>query len=155
MTISIDRLCPGDEWILEHLAVNEADFDLDGRGAPLRPLDPPAAHRYLANPAVLHWVALEDNEILGHLQCTLLPLRSGDGQELLLHEIGVRSASRRRGAGRALLTHMEGWMATHGVGVVWVLADNPIAVEFYRACGFAAEEPQPVYMLRHLAPRRR
>jgi hypothetical protein len=37
----------------------------------------------------------------------------------------------------------------NGVGEVWVLAD-PAAVEFYRACGFDAEEPQPVYMTREV-----
>jgi hypothetical protein len=37
-----------------------------------------------------------------------------------------------------------------GVRRVWVLADNPIAVDFYRGCGFEAEEAQPVYMTREL-----
>lgn len=146
--MSIRRLGPGDEPMLELLAIDDADFDLDGRGAPLRPLDAVAARSYLANPAVLHWVALEGDEVIGHLYCILLPLRSGAGQELLLYEIGVRSSWRRRETGRALLAHMEGWMRANGIGEVWVLADNQVAVEFYRACGLEAEEEQPVYMTR-------
>ena len=67
-----------------------------------------------------------------------------------MYEIGVRSAWRRKGVGRALLNHMEGWMKTNDVSVVWVCADNEVAVDFYRGCGFGSEEPQPVYMTREL-----
>src|SRR5258706_6678044 len=98
MTVSIKRLGRADERILELMAVEDADFDLDARGAPLQPLEPAAAHRYLENPAVLHWVAVEEDQIIGFLYCIHLPLRSGEGHELLLYEIGVRSAWRRRGA---------------------------------------------------------
>jgi len=153
MAISIRRLGPGDERILELLAEQDADFDLAERGAPLRPLEAAAAARYLANPAVVYWVAVdEDDVVVGVLGCVLVPLRAGDGQELLLYEIGVRSSARRRGVGRALIARMESWMQEHGVAEVWVLADNPEAVEFYRACGFAPEDPQPVYMTRRLRP---
>ena len=153
MTLSIKRLGPDDEAILGLLAAEDADFDLDGRSGPLPPLEPAAAHRYLTNPAVLHWVAVEGERIAGFLYCLLVPLRSGAGQELLLYEIGVRRAYRRRGTGRALLTHLEEWMRASGVEVVWVLADNEIAVEFYRGCGFASEDPQPMYMIRELSER--
>jgi ribosomal protein S18 acetylase RimI-like enzyme len=150
MSLSIKRLGPGDEATLELLAREDADFDLDGRGEPLEPLKPVMAQRYLATPAVLHWVAVEGDVVAGFLYCIHLPLRSGDGHELLLYEIGVRSSWRRRGAGRALLTHMEHWMQSNGVGVVWVAADNQIAVDFYRTCGFSAEPAQPVYMTREV-----
>ncbi len=151
VTLSIKRLGPGDESILELLANEDSDFDLKGRGAPLDPLNPTKSRRYLENPAVIHWVAVEDSVVIGHLLCILLPLRAGEGQELLLYEIGVGSSWRRHGIGRALLAHMEIWMQKNCVGLVWVLADNPVAVEFYRACGFTAEKPQPVYMSRDIA----
>ena len=48
------------------------------------------------------------------------------------------------------MAHMERWMREHGVNEVWVLADNPGAVEFYRACGLGVEDEQPVYMTRAL-----
>jgi ribosomal protein S18 acetylase RimI-like enzyme len=97
---------------------------------------------------VLFWTATDGGAIAGFLYCLHLPLRCGQGQELLLYEIGVRSAWRRRGVGRALLATMDGWMAAHDVADVWVCADNDIAVDFYRASGFASPEPQPVYMTR-------
>ncbi len=48
-------------------------------------------------------------------------------------------------------------MQSNGVRVVWVGADNRVAVEFYRGCGFSAEPEQPVYMTREiaLAPKKR
>jgi ribosomal protein S18 acetylase RimI-like enzyme len=148
MTVSIRRLGPGDEATLDLLAAQDADFDLDGRGNPHRPLEPVAAACFLANPAVLFWVAVAENEVIGFLYCLHVPLRSGDGHELLLYEIGVRRAWRRRGAGRALMDEMDGWMRANDVAEVWVLSDNDAAVEFYRAAGLVAAESQPVYMTR-------
>ncbi|HEY4104126.1 MAG TPA: GNAT family N-acetyltransferase [Polyangiaceae bacterium] len=151
MSLSIKRLGPGDEASLEILAREDADFDLEGRGEPLEPLKPVMAQRYLANPAVLHWVALDAETITGFLYCIHLPLRSGLGHEVLLYEIGVRQAYRRRSVGRALLTHLENWMQTMGATEVWVAADNRVAVDFYRGCGFSAPSDQPVYMTREIA----
>ena len=148
MSLHIKRLGPGDEATLELLAREDADFDLEGRGSALTPLDPGMARAYLASPSVLHWVATEAREVTGFLHCSHVLLRAGRGHELLLYEIGVRRAWRRKGIGRALLTHMEGWMKTNQVHEVWVCADHEIAVDFYRGCGFVAEEPAPVYMTR-------
>jgi len=149
MVMSITRLGPGDDRVLERLTVDAADFGLAEPDDPPTPLDAAAATQYLAHPAVVHWVAADHGEIVGDLACILLPLRSGGGRELLLYDVGVRSAWRRRGVGRALLAQMETWMRENGVSQVWVLSD-PAAVEFYRACGFDAEEPQPVYMTREV-----
>src|SRR5262252_5004825 len=143
--ILVRRLGPGDEAVLTRLAVEDADFDLDGRGGDRAALDAGAARRYLADPAVLFWIATND-DVVGFLSCVVVPLRSGDGRELLLYEIGVRQSRRRSGIGRALLNHMEEWMRTNHVPEVWVCADNPIAVGFYRGCGFKAPVDQPVYM---------
>ncbi|HUS15505.1 MAG TPA: GNAT family N-acetyltransferase [Chloroflexia bacterium] len=149
MPLSVRRLGPGDEHILSLLATEDADFDLADRGAPLDPLDAEAAARYLANPVVLHWVAMEGDGVVGTLYCIHLPLRSGAGSEVLLYEIGVRTAWRRRGIGRALMGAMAEWMDRNGVTEAWVLADNPEAVAFYRACGFAtADDEMAVYMTR-------
>ncbi|MDB5102057.1 MAG: GCN5-related N-acetyltransferase [Cyanobacteria bacterium RYN_339] len=148
MTITIKRLAPGDEPILQTLAAEDADFDLDGRSEPLKPLTAEQAHRYLSDPAVLNWAAMDGDTLLGFLYCLVVPLRSDDAQELLLYEIGVRSQWRRKGVGRALLDHMERWMKENAIKTVWVLADNPTAVDFYRGCGFGVEDEQPVYLTR-------
>lgn len=150
MDRSVRRLGPGDEAILSYMAAEDADFDVAGRGAPLEPLDSAAAQRYLANPAVLHWIAQHGSTIIGELVCIIIPLSSHTECELLLYEIGVRSAWRRRGVGRELIATMEGWMREHGVAEVWLGADNPAAVEFYRACGFVVDEPRSVFMSRRI-----
>src|SRR6478752_8814249 len=152
MSVSIRRLGPGDEATLELLNREDGDFDLDGRSHELPPLKPNLAQRYLANPSVLHWVASLDGEVIGFLYCAHLLLRTDPGQELLLYEIGVRKAHRRQGVGRALLEHMARWMQSNDISVVWVCADNRVAVDFYRGCGFASEQPQPVYMTRRIEP---
>ncbi len=41
-------------------------------------------------------------------------------------------------------------MQNNDVGVVWVCADNAVAVEFYRGCGFHLQERQPVYLTREV-----
>ena len=150
MSVAIKRLGPGDEATLDLLAREDADFDLEGRSRALPPLKPLMAQRYLANPGVLHWVAVQDGVVSGFLYCAHLLLRSAPGQELLLYEIGVRKSYRRQGVGRALLDHMARWMQSNDVPVVWVCADNRVAVDFYRSCGFASEQPQPVYMTRSI-----
>jgi ribosomal protein S18 acetylase RimI-like enzyme len=152
MSVTIKRLGPGDEAILELLAREDADFDLEGRSAELPPLKPSMAQRSLANPSVLHWIAFQDRVVTGFLYCAHLLLRTDPGQELLLYEIGVRKEHRRKGVGRALLDHMARWMQSNEISEVWVCADNRIAVDFYRGCGFTNEEPQPVYMTRTVEP---
>ena len=152
MSVAIKRLGPGDEATLELLARDDADFDLEGRGHELPPLKPSMAQRYLANPAVLHWVAVQDGVVTGFLYCAHLLLRTHPGQELLLYEVGVRQAYRRQGVGRALLDYMARWMQKSEISEVWVCADNRVAVDFYRGCDFTSEEPQPVYLTRTVGP---
>jgi len=134
--------------VLAGLARDDEDFDLDDRSEALKPLRPAAARAYLADPHVLHWIEEEDGLVLGHLYCTVIRLRAGAPLELLLYEIGVRKAHRRRGVGRRLMKTMFAWMRKRGVLEVWVLADNPIAVKFYRACRLRKAREVPSYMTR-------
>jgi ribosomal protein S18 acetylase RimI-like enzyme len=150
MDLSIKRLGPGDDAVLELLAREDADFDLEGRGQPLEPLKPVMAQRYLANPAVLHWIAQVGDSVVGFLYGIHLPLRAGIGHEVLLYEIGVRQSYRRKGIGRALIGQLERWMQANGASVVWVSADNEVARDFYRACGFTLEGEQPAYLTREV-----
>ena len=150
MGVIVKRLGRGDEAVLELLAREEPDFDVDQRGRPGTPLAPDEARRFLGDQAVLFWVALDAASVVGFLQCLVVPLRVGVGREVLLYEIGVRRLWRRRGVGRALMEEMERWMRAQTVCDVWVLADNPDAVEFYRAAGFVIDEPPPAYMVKRV-----
>jgi ribosomal protein S18 acetylase RimI-like enzyme len=148
MPLSVRRLNSADVDLLGLLAREDDDFDLAGRGAARRALTREAAQAYLADAQVLHWVAEEAPTVLGHMQCHLLRKRAGDPVEVLLYEIGVRNAHRRKGVGRALLGALEEWMTAQQVSECWVLADNVGAVAFYRACGFEIATPAPTYLTR-------
>jgi ribosomal protein S18 acetylase RimI-like enzyme len=150
MALTIKQLEAGSESILEFLALHDSDFDLDERGKPGQPLELEIAKKFLENPDVLFWVAFDEENPIGFLQCNVVPLRSGQGLELLLYEIGVHYAWRRQGIGKNLMAEMRQWIQKKDISTVWVLADNPEAVEFYKNCGFEIESPQPVYMLAEL-----
>jgi ribosomal protein S18 acetylase RimI-like enzyme len=144
----VRRLRPGDEGVLATLAREDAEFDLADRDGPRPSLGPADAAAYLSDPDVLHWVVEEAGAVVGHLLCLVQRRRSGDARELLLYDIGVRSTHRRRGVGRLLVGAMDAWMTEQAVSEVWVLADNPGAEAFYRACGFEVDESRPVSMSR-------
>lgn len=151
VVVQIRLLAPGDEAMLAQLAREDAAFDLADRGTPQPPLDDADAHEYLSDPAVLHWVALDDEAApVGHLLAHLQRRRHGDPQELLLYEIGVRDTHRRRGIGTALVDAMARWMGYRGIRDVWVLGDNDGAVAFYEACGFTRDADQPTQLSRRI-----
>jgi GNAT superfamily N-acetyltransferase len=142
----IRRLGPGDEAVLAVLAADEADFDLEERSGPRPPATGADAAAYLSDANVLHWVAEEDGVVLGHLLAYLERRRAAPARQLLLYEIGVREAHRRRGIGTALVGAMRDWMVEHDVAEAWVPADSGEAEAFYVACGFVRDDVQPVQM---------
>ena len=148
IALSVRRLGAADEGILALLAREDADFDVAGRGSPRAPLSLEGAQAYLADTSVLHFIAELEQQVVGHLQCILLRKRAAPALEVLLYEIGVRTTHRRQGVGRALVDALEGWMKAHQLRELWVLADNPGAVAFYRACGFQPGVPPPIYLMR-------
>ncbi len=143
--VRIRRLGPGDEDVLALLARAEGDFG-DDPDVPSRPPTPEAAE-YLADTNVLHWVAEEGGDVLGHLLCYVERRRAGAARQVLVYEIGVRAARRREGIGRALVSSLDAWMAATGVQTAWLLADAG-AIEFYEACGFEVAAEQSMLMRR-------
>jgi len=139
VAFSVRRLGSGDGPLLELLAREDADFDLEDRGKPIAPLSPEAAHSFLAEPGIFACVAEEEGRPVGFLYGHRLLKRAGDPGEALLYEIGVRENHRRQGVGRALVEALFAWMDELRLREVWVLADNPGAAAFYRACRFELE----------------
>ena len=138
--MNVRRLGPGDELVLASLADGDA-------------LEPTAAAAYLADPAVLHWLADDGGSVVGHLLAYLERRRHGDALQVLLYEIEVREDRRREGIGRALVRALDEWMRAQHVAEVWVLADNAGAEAFYVACGFARDELQGVQYVKRTAQR--
>jgi GNAT superfamily N-acetyltransferase len=148
--VVLRRLGPGDESVLEVLARDDVDFDLDDSHRPHRPLPPDAARAHLSDPDVVHWVAWIGSEVVGFLFCLVLPMRKQPAREVLLYEIGVRSGWRRRGVGRQLITTMRDWMRAGAIDTAWVLAGNPEAERFYERCGFRPGMEPAAYLELHL-----
>src|SRR5262245_4008536 len=121
--VRLRRLGPADAPVLELLAREDADFDLEVPGNPRAPLSLERARAFLSDSRVLLWTAWAGEEVVGLLFCHVLPMRKEPARELLLYDIGVRSAWRRRGVGRRLVGEMVHWMRMHGVITAWVLAD--------------------------------
>src|SRR5262245_51741782 len=67
--------------------------------------------------------------------------------EMLLYELGVDDAFRRRGIGRALVDALGARAREHGCTSMWVLteADNEAALATYASAG--ASKPSPQVML--------
>lgn len=145
--MTVRRLGGDDHGVLATLARDDADFDVDDRGRAREPSAPEVARAFLDDANVLFWIAERDDDVVGFLSCQLIRRRAAP-PELLLYEIGVRAAWRRRGVGRALVDAMTAWMRAHEVAEVWVLADNDGAVAFYRACGFTVPDGQATYLVR-------
>jgi GNAT superfamily N-acetyltransferase len=148
MAAKVRRLGRGDEPVLALLARDDAEFDLDGRATPRAPLDDAAAALFLDDPGVRAWVAEDGGTVVGFVYGHVVRKRAGPAIEVLLYEIGIRASHRRRGIGRALVTALLAWAAELGARETWVLAGNPGAASFYRACGFESVDDSGV-MLSH------
>ncbi len=82
------------------------------------------------------WVALNEGEIIGHIDLRSRPEPAARHRCLL--GMGVHRAARRKGLGAALLAAAVDW--ARGQGLAWVdlevLAGNAPARALYRKCGF-------------------
>ncbi|MFC4637341.1 GNAT family N-acetyltransferase [Deinococcus hohokamensis] len=139
----VRRLGPGDEAALAGLCSDTPDFTDDEGEVPLTPTD---AQDYLRDPTVWHWHAEVRGEAVAFLMALVQRRRYGAARQVMLYEIGVRTAWRRRGVGRALMEALHRQMQAEDIEEVWVLADNPGAQAFYAACGYRTDELQGVMM---------
>ncbi|GGK97401.1 GNAT family N-acetyltransferase [Deinococcus radiotolerans] len=145
---TIRRLGPGDSAALERLAQDETDFTDE---PPSPPLTPDAADAYLRDPGVWHWHAEDTSGApVGFLMAYVHRRRHGEPLDVMFEEIGVRRAWRRLGVGRALVRTLHAKMQAHGIGSVWVAADNEDARAFYEACGYELDELQGVILSREV-----
>lgn len=155
--IEIRRLTSADVALLDRIAADDADFDMDDCGGQETRLGEDDLRAFLEDPSVLYWVAEEpaakgETSVLGFLHCQTIRKYGAQPMEVMLYAIGVRTAARRQGVGRAFVATMLAWMKERSIIEVWVLGDNPGAVSFYEACGFARHAPEDaVYLTRGLA----
>jgi len=137
----VRRLLPGDEDAVMRLTAIDHRFEHDPAiSSTSAPLDFEAARDFLADPAVLYWIAEHDEQPIGMLHCYVLRLpHAGGPREVLLYDLGTDIDWRRRGIARSLVETMEDHMAADGIQEVWLGAVGT-AVDFYRACDFASSD---------------
>ena len=93
------------------------------------------------------FVAEEDGRIVGEVEARLLqPMESARYQVITalgqvrgeVNSVGVLKSHRRRGIGRALMEHADGWLRDRGAVLIELdtLARSPESVPFYEATGY-------------------
>jgi ribosomal protein S18 acetylase RimI-like enzyme len=133
--ITIRRLQP-DDAVLGAKALNELK-PADEREA--RPAREVWCRSFLCEERNVLIVALSGKEPVGFMIAHLLDRAEREAPMLLLYEIEVSPAHRRRGVGRALIERLKRIGREHAVFKMWVLTDraNLAARRLYRSCGGA------------------
>jgi ribosomal protein S18 acetylase RimI-like enzyme len=137
--VVVRRLGPGDEAVLTQLARSGARFEEAGVDEPQEvPLAPADAARFLADDRTHLFVAFDGADtVLGFVVVNELLHRHTFSTMLLVYEIGVDDAHRRRGIGRALLDAVRALAVERGIpeGFVLTEATNGPAMALYASAG--------------------
>jgi ribosomal protein S18 acetylase RimI-like enzyme len=122
------RLGPGDEELLQKLC----------RRFKERVPSHDEAERFLADPSVAVFAALEDDEPVGFAYGYVLRRIDGD-TSVFFYELAVAPANRRRGLGLALAEEMRRVAERAGAVKMWVQTDeaNEPAQRTYASAGAA------------------
>jgi ribosomal protein S18 acetylase RimI-like enzyme len=147
----VRRLGSEDTNALTWIAERNGDFTVTSAGTgapadtqPTQPLSDPAGNAFLSDPLVWFWVAEDEGEPVAFLMCLVQRRRHREPLQVMVYDLGVRSAHRRQGLATRLMEAMKSEMVTQGIGKAWVLADNPVAVAAYERAGFVVDAKQDV-----------
>ena len=117
--MEIRRLGPGDEDVVRQHATRPPHFEL------------------LEDERTILLVAFEEGEPIGFALAHHLPRRHDPPAKLLVYEVDVDEAHRRRGVGKALLAKLRDVARERGIPQGWVLTDddNAAGMALYRSAG--------------------
>src|SRR5215470_4319501 len=125
--------------------MTEADLDAVVAASPLfdDPVSRDGAAGFLAAAGHHLCIAYDDGEPAGFVSGIETP-HPDKPTEMLLYELGVDDAFRRRGIGRALVEALGARARERGCTAMWVLteADNEAALATYAAAGAGESSPQ-------------
>ena len=140
--VSVRRLGPGDEAVLEWLVLEGERFEEAGEAAQEEAanevaLSPADAATFLADDHTHVFVAFSDDQPVGFVVANELLHRHTFPRMLLVYEIGVHDDHRRRGVGRALLDAVRALAIERGIPEGFVLTNesNGPAMALYAAAG--------------------
>jgi ribosomal protein S18 acetylase RimI-like enzyme len=137
----VRRVGPGEEAILRALAVEGDRYAEDGADETESPLPADDAATFLADDRTHLYVAVDPDAPeappLGFVVANELLHRHSFARMLIVYEIGVDRAHRRRGVGRALLDTIADVARDRGIpeGFVLTNASNAPAMALYAAAG--------------------
>jgi ribosomal protein S18 acetylase RimI-like enzyme len=105
--------------------------------------DEEQARLFLSNPDNVLLVAFVDGKEVGFVTAYRLQRFDNLKAEVLIYEIGVDEAFRRRGIASALIAEIKKWAAYVGANEAWVLTeeDNEIAHSLYQKTGGVKDTP--------------
>lgn len=138
MTIEIKRLEPGDEAVLERVALDVFD----------EAIDPDYLRSYLAEANHKMIVALEDDEVVGQIRA-IIHKHPDRPPELYIDNLGVAPTLQRRGIATKLLDAMLELGRSLGCEEAWLATerDNAQAKGFYESYK-VAPEPMVFYLFK-------
>lgn len=93
--------------------------------------------RLLQQDSFWAFAAIEDERVIAGLTAHVLPMTNAERAELLMYDVAVAGTHQRQGIGQQLIEAARKEASSHGIQVVFVLADNPDAhaLRFYRKMG--------------------
>jgi aminoglycoside 3-N-acetyltransferase I len=102
-----------------------------------RPLGNVYLERLLARDEFWALAAFVGDEMVGGLTAHTLPMTRDEAFEVFIYDIAVRADRQRQGVGRALIDALRLMASRQGIDDVFVAADadDPSAIDFYRALG--------------------
>ena len=123
MAITLKRLMPGDEAVLENVAPGAFD----------EPVRPDLTRRFLATPPYRIIVALDGDLVVG-MATGFTHFHPDKDEEFFVNELGVDDAYRRQGIGERLLQALLAEAKTMGCPDAWLGTEhtNTPALGLYR-----------------------
>ncbi len=96
----------------------------------------------LDNDAIVFFVALLDNSVIGGLTAYILPSVYYPSSQVYIYDLAVKQNMQRQGIGKEIVSSLKNYCKQTGHKEIYVQADfnDQHAVDFYRATGGHAEK---------------
>ena len=145
--ITVRRLRPGDDAVLDHLATHNSGFGSMGERPQLEPLSQTETVTLLADDRTAVFVAFAGDEPVGFCYANELFRRHTALRHLCLYELAVSDRHRGQGIGAALLEAVGDHARSRGIsrGFAVGSVEDRAAAELYEAAGAAPSGDEVVY----------
>lgn len=98
--------------------------------------------KLLANPVLVAFAAIVNNEPVGGLTGYISPMYNGEVSELYIYDIAVKPEFQRRAIGKQLIAFAKAYCGEKGMSAMYVQAnaEDEHALDFYRSTKAKEEE---------------